>query len=109
MIKSKPLSYEQVRMCCQYTGLDLLVANLRISYLTYGLSVDVRHVYHLNLPKTVEGFYQEAGRAGRDGAPSKSICFYKVDADTALLDSYLLPLTSLIHSNCVLWLAIARP
>lgn len=71
--------------------------------MTDDLSADVRHVYHLNLPKTVEGFYQEAGRAGRDGAPSKSICFYKVNTDAALLDTRLFPLAPLIHSNCMLW------
>ena len=38
---------------------------------------DVRHVFHVNLPKTMEAFYQEAGRAGRDGLPAKSLCFYK--------------------------------
>ena len=38
---------------------------------------DVRFVFHVNLPKTMEAFYQEAGRAGRDGLPAKSLCFFK--------------------------------
>ena len=38
---------------------------------------DVRYVFHVNLPKTMEAFYQEAGRAGRDGLPAQSLCFYK--------------------------------
>lgn len=35
-----------------------------------------RLVVHYNLPKTLEGFYQESGRAGRDGAPAASYMFY---------------------------------
>lgn len=42
-------------------------------------SADVRLVVHYNLPKTLEGFYQESGRAGRDGGPARSVLFYGLD------------------------------
>jgi len=82
----EPILRDEVQTAFQQGKLEVVVATI-----AFGMGIDkanIRTVMHAGLPATLEGYYQEIGRAGHDGNPSRAILMHSY-ADQRMQDFFL--------------------
>ena len=82
----EPDQRSKVQEAFTYDQIQVVVATI-----AFGMGIDkpnVRFVIHGDLPKNIEGYYQETGRAGRDGAPSRCLLLFGYQ-DVVLQNSFI--------------------